>query len=56
MNERYYWIHIASGERGSSEWPAYETLINDRKKLELLNEWNRTAMIGNDRPTYHYWM
>ena len=64
MNDVYYSLHVQTGDMITHRWDhLYEVdAISEptlSRKFELLNEWNRIAMIGPDsapKPSYHYWM
>jgi hypothetical protein len=55
-HDMYYWVHLPTGLQGAESWTARDMWPSEKQKLELLNEWNRVAMIGSGTPTYHYWM
>ena len=51
----YHRIHIGTGERSTFPFDAFvETRL---QALEILNEWNRVAVLTPDGiPRYHYWL
>lgn len=56
IHDKYYWVHVPTGNAGVATWSDWASDPSEREKYEILNNWNRMAMIGNKVPTYHYWM